>query len=374
MFILFMENSPYAIYAAIIASLGVVGLFFLLRKVFKNLIMKLTNFLSKKHPALVEEWHNALSRPAEYLWVATGIYLGLLVTPFVKIQNIVRPALHIGQNWVIALDVLPFEFVTKLYTCSLILVVTWASYNCAVIVEKGLLILSNQIAFIHNDLLIKFSVQIFKFFTIVVGVMGMVSLFFNLTAIITGVGLGGVAFTFVAKDTLTNILSGIILMIDKPFSIGDWVQIDTVEGIVEDISFRSTRIRTFTQGLVVVPNARLSNDNIINWSLMSKRRVNFELGVTYETSTTALTQFIEKIKSYLNQHPAIEPDTSVVSFDNFGDYALNIKIVYYSTEVQLASYTKVKEEVNLMILNLASEAHIEIAFPTQKLFMQKSPQ
>ena len=162
-------------------------------------------------------------------------------------------------------------------------------------------------------------------------------------------------------------MSGIVLMIDKPFVIGDWLEIGTIEGIIEDVSFRSTRIRTFTQGLVVVPNATLSNDNIINWSLMPKRRVLFELGVSYDTTEQQLTYIVEAIKKILASDEDIEKDTSIVAFDHFGDYALQIRIMYFTLKVSLAEYAEIKERINLQLLQLAEQHQITIAFPTQEI-------
>ena len=139
----------------------------------------------------------------------------------------------------------------------------------------------------------------------------------NIPGIMTGVGLSGVAFTFIAKDTLTNIMS-----------------------------FRSTRIRTFEQGLVIVPNTTLSNDNILNWSTMPKRRAKFTIGVTYDTPKEQLEYFITRLKESLKETPDIEKDTYLVYFNEFGPYSLDIVVMYYTFNTRLKDYTALKEAVN----------------------------
>ncbi|MEG1704796.1 MAG: mechanosensitive ion channel family protein, partial [Niameybacter sp.] len=222
-------------------------------------------------------------------------------------------------------------------------------------------------------LLIRFTGKIIRLTIILIGIMMMITqLNIKIAGILTGVGLGGVAFTFIAKDTLTNIMSGVVLMIDRPFTIGDWVQCGSIEGIIEDVSFRSTRIRTFEQGLVIVPNTTLANDNILNWSTMPKRRVRFSLGVTYDTSSDKLQTFMDQLKESLAQNDLIEKDTSLVYFDDFGDFSLNIIVLFYALQTDLKSYSALKQQVNLDIMRLAAELEVNIAFPTQTIQIQNT--
>ena len=130
-------------------------------------------------------------------------------------------------------------------------------------------------------------------------------------------------------------------MLDKPFVIGDWIEIIGLEGVVEDISFRSTRLRTFTQGQVVIPNAQISNANLINWTRMEKRRVKFDLGIDYNTSIKDLNLCMSRIKEILKKDPDVENETYIVAFENFGDYALNIQILYFSMHTSYAPYLEV---------------------------------
>ena len=105
----------------------------------------------------------------------------------------------------------------------------------------------------------------------------------NLNGLIAGLGLGGVIVTLAAQDTAKNLFGGFIIFIDKPFIVGDWIQMDTYEGTVEDITFRSTRIRTFENSVLNVPNSKISDSSIINWSKMESRRYRFTLTLAIDT-------------------------------------------------------------------------------------------
>lgn len=105
----------------------------------------------------------------------------------------------------------------------------------------------------------------------------------NVTTIITGIGLGGLTFALAAQDTAQNLFGGMVILFDRPFAVDDWISTPDIEGVVEDITFRSTRIRTFPNALVIVPNSSLVSSPITNWSRMNKRRASFSIGLTYDT-------------------------------------------------------------------------------------------
>lgn len=356
-------KEPFYIRAFLSVLIFVV--FWLFKKWFSKLIIFLLRKLPFKHMPLDTQFSAALQKPLNTLFLFTGIYFAICISPFASYAD--RNSFFI---WVVDT---PFSFIkvdiiTKFYQAVFISVTTWGIYNLEHVYEEVIGSLNTRFSITDNTLLIRFSATIIRFFTIVLGAAIVLSIFIkNITGIITGVGLGGVAFAFVAKDALSNILSGALLMLDKPFVIGDWIQVNTLEGTVEDISFRSTRIRTFTQGLVVIPNAQIGNEHLINWSRMEKRRVKFSLGVGYNTPLDKLKHLIDCIEHCIKTHDAIDKEAVLVAFDAFGDYALGIQIIYYTLETDYASHLKIKESINLAILELCEKQAIEIAFPTQTL-------
>ena len=194
---------------------------------------------------------------------------------------------------------------------------------------------------------------------------------YNIGALLTGLGLGGLAFALAAKDTLANLFGSIMIMIDRPFRMGDWILTPTVEGTVEDIGFRSTKIRTFAQALVSVPNSIVSNEPITNWTRMGKRRITFRLGVKYDTTPEQMRKLVKEIKEMLHLYDEIHPQTIYVYFENFGDSALEIFLYFFTKTTNWMKYLEIKEEVNLRIMKILDEVGVEVAFPSTSLYVEK---
>lgn len=315
---------------------------------------------------------NTLQKPINFLLLVSGIYFAIMVSPFVYFNNSLEQSVQIGA-YSIRLSLIPFGSISTLYFASLAGIGTWIIYELEHLYELFFMDLNEKLSLIDNTVFIRYLSRIINFITIAIGAsITLTILVPNLSNIVTGVGIGGVAVAFVSKDSLASIISGMLLLLDKPFVIGDWVSVQDVEGIIEDISFRSTRIRTFTQGLVIMPNNTIGNANIINWSRMEKRRVSFDLGVSYDTSLENLSSCTEEIRKMLLHMDDLESETALVHFTSFGDYSLNIKIVYYTFATQYADYLAVQERVNLEVLKICERNQIEIAFPTQTILLPPS--
>ncbi|MBU7007098.1 mechanosensitive ion channel family protein [Phosphitispora fastidiosa] len=193
---------------------------------------------------------------------------------------------------------------------------------------------------------------------------------YDINSFIAGLGLGGLAFALAAKDTVSNIFGGIVIITDKPFSMGDWVHTPSVEGIVEDINFRSTRIRTFAQALVTVPNATLVNEPITNWTRMGIRRITFNLGVTYSTPREKLQKCVQNIRSMLESHPEINKDFILVRFDSFNESSLDIFLYFFTNTTNWAEYLKVKEDINFRIMEILESEGVSVAFPSTSIYFE----
>ena len=195
---------------------------------------------------------------------------------------------------------------------------------------------------------------------------------YNIGAIITGLGIGGLAVALAAKDTLANMFGGITIIMDRPFKIGDWVKIGSTEGIVEDIGFRSTRIRTFEKSLISVPNSVIANTAIENFSRRGERRISYKIGVTYSTPKDKLKGAVEKIREMLKKHPGIsKSSTLLVYFTEFADSSLNIFIYCFTVTSVWSEYLKIREDVNLKIMEIMESLGIEFAFPSMSIYIEK---
>lgn len=193
---------------------------------------------------------------------------------------------------------------------------------------------------------------------------------YDVNGFIAGMGLGGLAFALAAKDLLANIFSGIVIITDKPFSIGDWIKTNDVEGVVQDINFRSTKIKRFDEAFVTVPNSSLINAPITNFTKRTMRRINFNLGVRYDTSSEKLRKCIERIETLLVEHPQVDKQIIFVKFDSFGDSALNIFLYFFTKTIVWEEYLNIKQDINFRIMEILGDEGVEIAYPSTSVYVE----
>lgn len=193
---------------------------------------------------------------------------------------------------------------------------------------------------------------------------------YDINGLIAGLGLGGLTIALAAKDSASNFFGGLVLIIEKPFEIGDWITCKSVEGTVENISLRSTKVRTSAGSLTIVPNAVLSAEPITNWSgAMEKRRADFLLNFVYETSKENLQAFVAKAEEVLKKDSDILDEGIIVRFANFEDSGLAVRVVFYTALPGFAEHIAIKERINYALMELAKKQGVEFAFPTQTLYV-----
>ena len=198
------------------------------------------------------------------------------------------------------------------------------------------------------------------------------SLGFNVMSLMAGLGLGGLAFALAAKDTAANLFGSIMIILDRPFKVGDWVNSDGVEGTVEEVGFRSTRVRTFYNSLITIPNSNLANAHIDNLGVREFRRTVLNLGITYSTTSKQIETFIQGIKEIILKNNYTRKDYFHVVFNNYGDFSLNIMVYYFLKVPDWGQELLEKQNINLEILKLAENIGVEFAFPHTKPPHRKS--
>jgi MscS family membrane protein len=187
-----------------------------------------------------------------------------------------------------------------------------------------------------------------------------------------GLGVGGLAVALAARDSLANLLGSILIMIEKPFRVGHVVRVSGSEGTVEDVSFRSTRIRTPDNSLISIPNNAVVNTTIENLSLGTMRRQRFIIQVTYDTPRERLEQLVAGIKQLITDHPLTNKTNFNVRLNDFGESSLNI-LVYFHLEVKdYSAELEAREEILLRIMDLAKSLAIDFAFPTRTLVIESA--
>ena len=211
------------------------------------------------------------------------------------------------------------------------------------------------------------------FLVVIGGVLFLQNIGYSVSSLLAGVGIGGAALAFASKDTLSNLFGSIVLFVDRPFQIGDWIQMGEVEGTVEEVGLRVTRVRTFANSLITLPNALFTTQAINNWSLMHKRRIKMSIGVTYDTPPDKIRQAVERIRSIIRENEKIHDDFFLVNFDNFGPHSLDIFIYCFTVTTNWEEFMNAKQEFILSIMDAFQDMGIEFAFPTQTLHIASMP-
>jgi len=191
---------------------------------------------------------------------------------------------------------------------------------------------------------------------------------YNVSAIIAGMGIGGIAFAMAAKDTIANVFGGFTIFTDKPFKINDRIKINGFDGTVVEIGIRSTRLKTLEGRIVTIPNSRFTDGMVENVTLEPTRKVVMKLGLTYDTTPEQMEKAILVLQ---NIHKSVVAVDSVryVSFTDFGDFSLGITYIYYIKKGE--NIFDVKSEMNLKILKEFNANGLEMAFPTQTIYTKQ---
>lgn len=225
-----------------------------------------------------------------------------------------------------------------------------------------------------DDQLVPFIIKTLKAFLILTGVLVVAqNMGYSISGLIASLGIGGIAVAMAARDTIANVFGSIMILVDRPFTIGDWVKTGEFEGVVEEIGFRSTRIRTFAKTLINVPNSMLANMVIDNIDARPKRRVKMRIGITYATSSKQMQEAIKGIESVLKQHIGVDQEFSLVKFDEFEDSSLSIFLYYFTKTTHWEEYLQIRQEVNMQIMERLESLGLAFAFPTRTVHLQQEP-
>lgn len=192
----------------------------------------------------------------------------------------------------------------------------------------------------------------------------------NVTTLIAGLGIGGVAVALAVQKLLSDFLASLSIVLDRPFDVNDFVIVGDILGTVEKVGIRSTRIRSLTGEQIVVPNNDLLQGTIRNFKRMPERRVVFSLGVTYETPLEKLKALPAMIQSIIEAHPNVRFDRA--HFSKFGDFSLNFEVVYFVLTADYNVYMDIQQNINFEIMGQFRNSGVEFAYPTQTLFLAKS--
>ncbi|WP_042455114.1 mechanosensitive ion channel family protein [Neobacillus dielmonensis] len=334
-------------------SIGILLLFILFRNLFTKYVFQLILKLSRKTPTeFFTQICLAFERPLGWAFIIVGLYVAMEYFPFMEQQN----ALFL-----------------KFLRSMIIVLITWGLFNLTSPTSGILISVNEKINNKIDQILIPFISRTIRVILIAISISIIGQEFnYDVNGLVAGLGLGGLAFALAAKEAVGNLIGGIVIVTEKPFSIGDWILTPSVEGTVEDINFRSTKVRTFSQALVTVPNATLANEPITNWSRMGKRRITFDLALNYKTTKDQIERVVKRIEHMLNIHEDVHPDTIMVAFDHYNESSLDILIYFFTNTTVWAEHLKIKHDINLKIMEILEGEGVEVAFPSRNIYI--SPQ
>lgn len=186
--------------------------------------------------------------------------------------------------------------------------------------------------------------------------------------ILAGVGVGGLALAFAAQDAVANVFGSFIVFSDRPYKIGDWIKLAGIEGTVEQIGIRSTRIRLFDKALVSVPNKIVTNESIYNYSEMPVRRIDLVVRLGYGTSPEQVLAIVQDIRALLKGHPGIDQEYWVVNFSELSTYSLDLIVYCFTRSTVWEEYLEVRQDLLLRIMGICKQRGAELAYPSSTVY------
>ena len=226
-----------------------------------------------------------------------------------------------------------------------------------------------------DDQLIPVLKPLIKFFIWFTGLIFIfIQLEVNITALLAGVSIGGLALALAAQDTVKNFFGSVMIFLDKPFQIGDWIHFEGVDGTVEQVGIRGTRLRTFENSVTYIPNGKLADSVVNNMGLRLYRRYKTDIGVTYDTPPALIDEFVIGIREIITEHPLTRTELMQVHLNSFGPSSLNILLYCFFETMEWRDELEGKHEIMTSIIRLAEELGVRFAFPTQTLHIEEFPE
>lgn len=225
-----------------------------------------------------------------------------------------------------------------------------------------------------DDQLVPLLRKTLKTFVIIIGTLLILdNLDVPILPLLTGLSIGGLAFALAAQDTIKNFFGSVMIFIDKPFQVGDWITANDVDGTVEEVGFRSSRIRTFRNSVIYVPNGKLADNTIDNHGLRKYRRFYSQISITYDTPPEMIEVFVKGLREIVENHPQTWKDNYHVYFNEMASSSLNIMFYVFFNVPTWGEELQARHEILMSIMKLGREIGVHFAFPTQTLHIENLP-
>ncbi|MEM9294099.1 MAG: mechanosensitive ion channel family protein [Acidobacteriota bacterium] len=317
-------------------------------------------------------------------WLVRGSLRRALERGWVKVDRPLLSAVLRPLGWLVMtaawwiglypLD-LPLQVTALLYYVlwtTLAVAVVWLGFASVDVLAAVLEARAARTTSRYDDLLVPL---VRKSLKVVVALLGLIfalqNLGFNITSVLAGLGIGGLAFALASQDAVKNFFGSVTILLERPFQIGDWVVVGGVEGTVEEVGIRSTRVRTFYNSLITLPNASFITASVDNYGERRYRRWSTRLGIAYDTDPEAVEAFCEAVRELIRRHPYTRKDSYHVYLNAFGDSALEILLYMFFETPDWATELQERHRLALSILRVAKELGVEFAFPTRTVHLMQ---
>ena len=343
----FFQNMTQEKMIDICIALAIMIIMTLLSGILSYCIIKIFKWKEKNKKKIKA---NAFYHPLKAAFIVLGIYLGVII---------------------LDLPADAMVFIRKMLQIALILI---GAKGIANIFEPNSILMkkiqkTNRIS--GNETLANFIGKIAKVIIYIgAGILILAQLNINLNGLITGLGLGSVVIALAAQDVAKNLFGGAAILLDKPFVVGDWIQTKEYEGTVVDITFRSTRLKTTDDTIVTIQNAKLSEETVVNFAKIEKRRYAINLKLPLQTNSETIETILNRLRFVLNHNKDIMKDTITVECNSILTDGINIMIAMYTDIISYNDFLKFRTNVNETILNVIESEGVRLANPSQDLYVR----
>ena len=341
----------------IIIGLIIFFIFYILKSFFARFVIgRLYKIVKKTKTDIDDVIIEVIEGPLKFLPVVIGFFIATSYIEFsadltIFIEKINRTLITIFIFWLLLQLIVPFSFVIKKFEAQL------------------------------TTALVEWTLKGLKIVIIIIGIVAVLELWgIKVGPIIAGLGLLGVAVALGAQDLFKNLISGIMILMERRFKIGDVIHIaGEAEGIVEQIGFRSTLIRQFDSNLVMVPNFKFSEQSVTNYSRRISRRIRWIIGLEYRTTVEQLKNIRNQIKEFIEKDQNFKNDdksyfsSSFVRIDSFSDSSIDMLVQSFTNVTNWNEYIKVKETLAITIKEIVEKEKAGFAFPSQSLYLESLP-
>ena len=334
----------------ILIGIGIFFIFLIFRGIISKVIIKRLESISKRTTNKLDDtFVHAMVGPARFLPIVLGFFIASYYMSF-------------GIDGKVAIDTINRTLIT--------IFIFWVIHQ---IVEPISYILSGLDKMLTREL-IGWIIKSLKILIFILGLAAVLELWgIKIGPIIAGLGLFGVAVALGAQDLFKNLISGILVLVEKRFKIGDWILVEgTIEGIVEKIGFRSTVIRKFDKSLAIIPNFQFAENSVVNISETTNWRIRWSITLQYDTTVAQLKKVREEIENYINKSEDFNQSVGVaVRIEKFSDSSIDLLVRCFTASNSWSDSLLVKERLAIAIKEIVEGNKASFAFPSQSIYIEK---